>query len=381
MTASGRRGLTATSRAAVEATFAAHLERGWHPGAQLAVYRHGELVLDLAGGEAAPGQRMRSEARLLLFSSIKPVTAVCIHMLKERGLLEYDAPLARYWPEFAQGGKERVTVRQVLSHSAGFPHLPENFDWQRLEDWAYVCRSVAETPAAWAPGTSTGYHTLTYGWALGELIRRLDGRMPRDFMREALFEPLGIAGELSLGLEEAELPARVRVHAVSEVTRHDPQGEQRLTSQVAAAYNEPRVARAQMPAVNGYGTARALARFYAALLDCAAADGAAADGATLLARDTVAEATRVQAETERDRTQEVPKRYGLGFYLSGLRGDPFDFHDGEGAFGHCGQQSSMGYADPRYGLAVAYVTNGLNAPQIVQRRSSEMAAALRRACA
>ena len=167
---------------------------------------------------------------------------------------------------------------------------------------------MAEIPAAWAPGTATGYHTLTYGWALGELIRRVDGRMPRDFMREALFEPLGIAGELSLGLEEAELARRVRVCAVSEVTRHDPRGEQRLTSQVAAAYNEPRVARAQMPAVNGYGTARAVARFYAALLDCAAADGG-----EMLGRDTIAEATRVQAETGRDRTQEVPKRYGLGF--------------------------------------------------------------------
>ena len=128
------RELTAAGRAAVEATFAAHLERGWHPGAQLAVYRDGELVLDLVGGEAAPGQPLRREARMLLFSSIKPVTAVCIHMLRERGLLEYDAPIARYWPQFGQGGKEHATVRHVLAHSGGFAQLPEGFDWQRLED-------------------------------------------------------------------------------------------------------------------------------------------------------------------------------------------------------------------------------------------------------
>ena len=376
MTAATARGLTEAGRAAVQALFEEQLARGWHPGAQLAVYRDGKLVLDLVGGEAEPGRPLDRGARMLLFSSIKPVTAVCIHMLRERGLLGYDDPVARHWPQFAQGGKERVTVRHVLTHQGGFPRLPEDFDWQRLDEWGYVTARTAGMRAVWTPGTATGYHTLTYGWALGELIRRLDGRMPREFMRDEIFEPLGVAGELSLGLEESELDRRVPVHAMSEVTRRDPAGVEGGTSRIAAAYAEPAVARAQMPAANGYGTARALARFYAAL-----AGAGAAGGATLLRPDTLAHATRPHGETGRDRTQEAPKRYGLGFYLSGLGGDPFDFHDGDGVFGHSGQQSSVGYADPRYGLAVAYVTNGLHEPAIVFRRNAEMAAALRDACA
>jgi CubicO group peptidase (beta-lactamase class C family) len=160
---------------------------------------------------------------------------------------------------------------------------------------------------------------------------------------------------------------------MSEETRHDPSGSLRATSKIVEVFNTEAMARAQAPAVNGYGTAAALARFYAALLP-------SAPGRPLLRSETMAEVTRIQAETIRDRTQDVPKRYGLGFYLSGLEGDPFDYHDGDGVFGHAGQQSSVGYADPRYGLAVAYVTNGLQAPSIVTHRMAEVAAALREAC-
>jgi CubicO group peptidase (beta-lactamase class C family) len=162
---------------------------------------------------------------------------------------------------------------------------------------------------------------------------------------------------------------------MSEITRHDPTGGQRSTSRVVQAYNSEVVARAQIPAANGYGTARALARCYSALL--AATRGARG---ALLRPETLNEAIRVQAETARDRSQDVPKRYGLGFYLSGLAGDPFDYHDGAGVYGHAGQQSSVGYADPRHDLAVAYVTNGLHEPDVVLRRVAEMAAAIRAAC-
>ena len=375
MTAITARGLTESGLAAVEATFESHLARGWHPGAQLAVYRYGAPVLELAGGEAAPGRPLDGGTPMLLFSSIKPVTGVCIHLLRERGLLDYDDPVARHWPRFAQGGKERVTVRHVLTHQGGFPRLPGDFDWHRLGDWEYATARTAEIAAEWVPGAATGYHTLTYGWALGELIRRIDGRMPREFMREEIFEPLGVAGELSLGLAESDFERRSPVHAMSEVTRHDPSGANGGTSRIVEAYNDPVVARAQVPAANGYGTARALARFYAALTP----DGAEGS-ASLLRPETVAHATRLHGETQRDRSLEVPKRYGLGFYLSGLSGDPFDVHAGDGVFGHSGQQSSAGYADPRYGLAVAYITNGLQEPEIVARRGAEMAAALRRAC-
>ena len=370
------RGLTDAGRAAVQALFFQHIERGWHPGAQLAVYRDGAPVLDLAGGDAAPGRPLDGGARMLLFSATKPIMAICIHMLHERGLLGYDHEVGRYWPDFGRDGKERATVRHVLLHQAGCPQLPADFDWSRVADWEYATGETAALPAAWAPGAATGYHALTFGWILGEVLRRIDGRTPRDFMREEIFRPLGIEGEISLGLDEAELPERMPVHAMSEVTRHDPTGAEGATSRITAAFNDDDVARAQIPAANGYGTAPAVARFYAAL-----EQGGSLDGERLLHPETVTYVTRIHGETRHDRSLQVPKRYGLGCYVSGLDGDPFDYHDGDGAYGHSGQQSSVGYVDTGFGLAIAYVTNGLHDPAITVRRMAEMAAALRRACA
>lgn len=370
------RGLTDAGCAAVQALFFEQIARGWHPGAQLAVYRDGEPVFDLAGGDAAPGRPLDAGARMLLFSSTKPIMAVCIHMLHERGLLDYDHKVGRYWPDFGRDGKERATIRHILLHQGGCPQLPADFDWSRVADWEYVTGETAALPAAWTPGTATGYHTLTFGWILGEVLRRIDGRTPRDFMRDEIFRPLGIEGEISLGLDEAALPERVPVHAMSEVTRRDPTGAEGATSRIAAAFNQDEVARAQIPAANGYGTARALARFYSTL-----GQGGILDGARLLLPETVAYATRAHGETRHDRSQEAPKRYGLGYYVSGLAGDPFDYHDGGGVYGHSGQQSSAGYVDTRFGLAVAYVTNGLQHPEITVRRMAEMAAELRHACA
>lgn len=368
------RGLTSEGRARIETLFEEQLALGWHPGAQLAVFRDGALVLELAGGTASPGRRLTSDDPMLLFSATKPIAAACIHLLHERGRLAYDTPVASFWPQFAQGGKRQATVRHVLTHQGGFPQLAHDFDWTRVDDWAYATAQTAAIPAAWKPGTAVGYHPITYGWALGEVLRRVDGRMPRDFMRDEVFAPLDIARSLSLGLTGARVADRVPVYAMSEETRHDPTGSLDATSKIVEVFNTEAMARAQAPAVNGYGTARALARFYAALLP-------SAPGRPLLHLETLEGATRPQAETARDRTQDVPKRYGLGFYLSGLEGDPFDYHDGPGVFGHAGQQSSVAYADPRYGLAVAYITNGLQAPAIVTRRMAEMAAALREACA
>lgn len=375
MTISAARGLTREGIAYIEALFADHIARGWHLGAQLAVYRNGELVIDLVGGESSPSQRLTRHHRMLLFSSTKPLMAFAILRLVEQRRLRLDDRIAAYWPEFGTGGKATATVRHALSHRAGCPQLPADFDLNRVDDWDYAVRQTASVRAQWEPGTDVGYHTLTFGWLLGELLRRVDGRMPRQYLRDELFGPLGVDSELSIGLDQRDLGRRAPVHAMSEVTRHDPSGALRSTSRVAQAYNSEVVARAQIPAANGFGSARALAKCYAALLASARGQRGA-----ILRPETMAEATRTQAETPRDRSQDTPKRYGLGVYLSGLEGDPFDYHEGAGVFGHAGQQSSVGYADARHDLAVAYVTNGLQEPDIVYRRCAEMSAAVRAAC-
>ena len=363
------RGLTDAGRARIEAVARAHFERGWHPGTQLAVYRDGVPAIDLRLGDAAaPGMRLE------WFSATKPVTAVAIHMLVERGALDLDLRIAEVWPEFAQGGKAACTVRHVLTHQGGFPVFPRDFPPAQIADWGAVTAATAALPAEWAPGTAVGYHPLTYGYTLGEVIRRVDGRMPRDFLAQEIFTPLGM--EASLGVERAEDVAMVAVpRAMSEVTFEDPEGVERRTSRIAELFASPEVLRAQVPAANGIGTAAALARFYA-MLEQGGALVTSTGEVRLLRPATVAEVTRVHVATEADRSTGLPASYGLGFITGGV----FAPFDRPGVFGHGGQQCAISYADPSLGLAVAYVTNGLHDPLVVQLRTEEMAQAVAEAC-
>lgn len=353
---SGLRRLTAVARE--------HLERGFHSGAQLAVYRDGELQIDERLGVAAG-----EDARMLWFSATKPLTAVSVLILAERGLVDLDRPIADVWPEFGQRGKAACTPRHVLTHRGGFPVFPRQFDWVEIGDWDAATAAVAGIEAEWEPGTEVGYHPVTYGFALGELIRRADGRCPRDFMHEELFAPLGM--DASLGVEAAGLAHIVPVEAKSEVTFEDPEGSERRTSEMVERFNRPATLRAQIPAANAVGTAEALARFYAMLQR-----GGALGGVRILEAPTVAEATRVHAEAAPDRTSGLPSSYGLGFMVGGI----WEPYSSPGVFGHGGQQCAIAYADPSRGLAVAYVTNGLQDPATYARRIEEIVAAAQAAC-
>ena len=362
------RGLPAAARSAVEAVARRHLEAGLHSGAQLAVYRDGEPQIDLRLGTAAA-----LEARLLWFSATKPLAAAGVLLLADRGLLDLDRPIAERWPELGAGGKAACTVRHVLTHRGGFPVFPRDFSWARIDDWDAVCSATAAIEAAWPPGTDTGYHPVTYGFALGEVIRRVDGRSPRDFLRDELFEPFAM--DASLGVDEAALAHVVPVEAMSEATLLDPTGSERRTSDIVRRFSLPATLRGQLPAANAIGTADALARFYDAMLACLPAR-AAGGGPRLLSAETAAAATSVQWATDRDRTTTLPASYGLGFLVGGAL-EPFDE---PGVFGHSGQQCAIGYADPARGLAVAYLTSGLHGPVEVQQRYAEVALALVAAC-
>ena len=371
MTASttGARALSAEGLRSLEAVARSQIERGWHAAAQLAVYRDGVCCLDLRLGERAPGVPMDDAARMLWFSATKPLTAVCVLMLAEHGRIDLDRPIAELWPEFAQGGKAACTPRHVLTHRGGFPVFPATFDWSRIGDWEAVTAATASLEAAWPPGTAMGYHPVTYGFALGELIRRVDGRDPRTFMRDELFGLLGM--DASLGVDADALDAVVRLEAKSEVTFDDPEGSERRTSAIVARFNAAATLQAQLPAANAIGTAEALARFYAML-----ERGGSLDGVRILGAPLVREATTLQASTEADRTTGFPAAVGFGIFL----GPGFSPFDEPGVFGHSGQQCAVGYADPERGLAVGYVTNGLQDPVTVALRHAEIAAAIIAAC-
>jgi len=365
------RTLSAEGMRGIETVVRSHLAQGFQTAAQVAVYRDGALCLDVRlqadgrGGVAS----MPPEARMLWFSATKPLTALCVLMLVERGAISLDTRIAEVWPAFAQGGKGACTVRHVLTHQGGFPVFPTDFDWSRIDDWEAVTAATASIEAAWEPGTAIGYHPVTYGFALGEVIRRVDGRMPRDFMREELFAPLRMDASLGVGVD-GDTPIVAPVIAVSEATWDDPEGTERRTSWMVERFNAAPTLRGQLPAANAVGTAEALARSYALLLG-----GGELDGVRLLRPDTVHAATTVQAATEADAISGFPAAYGLGFLVGGY--PPLDQ---PGGFGHFGQQSVVGWADPGRGIAAAYVTNGLHEPAVVALRNAEIGAAVIAAC-
>ncbi len=361
--------LTHDGLAAVEALARGHLALGWHRAAQLAVYRDGAMQLDLRLGEAA-----RPDARLLWFSATKPLAAVAVLMLVERGLLDLDRPIADLWPEFARGGKAAVTTRHVLTHRGGFPALPRDFDWSRIDDWDAVCEATASLEVQWEPGTQVGYHPVTYGFALGEVIRRIDGRMPRDFLRDEVFEPLGM--DASLGLDDVRHSEVVLPEALSEVTWQDPEGTEGRTSDIVRRFRLPSTLRGQLPAANAIGTAEALARLYA-MLERGGSLEVEGREVRILRPETVHEATRVHAAVDADVVSGMPSSFGLGFMVGG----PLEPWCDLAVFGHTGQQCTVSYADRERGLAVAYVTNGLHDPLVVQERTQQLVAVLRRACA
>lgn len=351
--------LSASARDGLFEMATRHIQLGWHSGSQLAVFGHDDLLVDLRLGAASATQQ-----RLLWFSASKPLTAVAILMLVERGMLNLDEPLGTYWPAFGANGKERVTCRHVLLHQGGFPVFPRDFDWDHIDDWPLVSAATAGIQAEWVPGTDIGYHPLTFGFALGEVIRLVDGRMPREFLHDELFLPLSM--DASLGVHSAsEQEAIVLPEAKSEATWQDPEGAERRTSQIVDRFRRPSTLRAQLPAANVIGTAEALARFYAMLL-CGGRFG----GHTILGANTIREATRVHAATVTDRVSGMPSSFGLGFLVGG----PFEPYCREGVYGHSGQQCAIAYADPSTGLAVAYVTNGLQDPLTVQLRWEELVA-------
>ena len=201
----------------VRRVFNRQISEGLHPGAGLAVYRYGSLVLDIHGGVADnnTGRRADDQTMFVLFSSTKPLAGACIYMLKERGRLEWDDPVAKYWPEFGQNGKETVTIRHLLSHQGGFPDTPADLPWTDWHDWSLVCAAMERATPKFTPGSTLSYHPINYGWVIAELVRRIDGRTFDRFIAEDLARPLQMENTY-VGLP-AELEGQVsRIHLMEQ---------------------------------------------------------------------------------------------------------------------------------------------------------------------
>jgi CubicO group peptidase (beta-lactamase class C family) len=320
------------------------------PGAALALYGQGQLVLDLAGGYAdtQSGEQVGPDTLFPLFSGTKPFAAVALWQQIERGRLHLDDAVATYWPAFGQSGKDGVLIRHVLSHRGGFPATPAELTADRWGDSESALRAIEDMPLAHAPGAVSAYHFLTQHWVIGELVRLLDGRPYEAYLRDEITGPLRLF-DTWVGLPVALEHRVARLHATD--------GTDEWGLSALRKMSGIRLHRLVVPGASGVSTARDMARFYAAI-----AQGGALDGAQILCPETVDRMLAIEVENEIDPTFDVPVRRGLGFELGGLQ-DPRRHWPGATStmrtFWHGGFGSSVCWGDRDLGLAMAFLTNGV----------------------
>jgi CubicO group peptidase (beta-lactamase class C family) len=351
--------------AQVEDLFRQQIEDGLHPGAGLAVYRYGKLVMDINGGLAVADAAVpvSDETMFVLMSSTKPITAACLYILKDRGRLAWNDPVAKHWPEFGVQGKQDVTINHILTHMGGFPETPETLPWTDWTDWGKVVQAMENAVPKFTPGEVLAYHPINYGWVIGELVRRIDGRAFDQFLAQELTGPLGMDNTY-VGLP-AELESRVsKMHLMEEDA--DPNG-------YVPIFNQPEVHRSIVPAAAGIASAGDLARFYAMM-----ERGGALVGAHLFSPDTVKEVTALQVEGTDASLDQFSQR-SLGFALADERMGASE-GDATKTFGHGGAGTSVGWADSESGLAVGYITNGFRSRDPNNARIAAISQAIRDAC-
>ena len=333
------------------------VESGAERGIQVAAYKGGELVVDAVAGIADPatGRSVTPDTPFYNFSIVKGAAATLAHILVERGMFGYDTPLVELWPEFGAHGKQKVTVRHVLSHSAGVPGIPLDTTVEDICDWDKMCAAIADSELWWEPGTQIGYHAYTFGYLVGEIIRRATGKPISQALLQEVSGPLGVGDELYFGmpkyaqrrlarLEDAESAAGPMVDMPKDLPMFKA-GPMSLMP-TATLGNREDVIAADIPA-GGKTSARAIARMYAALVG-------EVDGIRLISPRRLREATAV-AMAGTDAIFGMPTKWGLGYAIGGL-GTP---NDSDTVFGVGGAGGSFACADTASGITFAVTKNRL----------------------
>ncbi|MBU6268841.1 MAG: beta-lactamase family protein [Sphingomonadales bacterium] len=353
------------ANAAVQQVLDELVTNGTEIGVQVAAYRDGELVVDAWAGVADPasGAAVTGDTLFNVFSVTKGIAATALHLQAERGLVDYDSPVARYWPEYAANGKETVTVRDALSHRTGTPQMPAGVTPAMMADWDAMTAGIAALAPAYPVG-QPAYQAVSFGWVIGEIVRRTDprGRGFRDFVAQEIAQPFGI-DDLWIGIDDAVEP-RIATLVDDLGAKPPPAGsvlEQAMPFAVRLApdvFERPEIRRAPIAGVGGIVTARSLARFWAIL-----AGHGELDGKPLLSAARVDECCRMRPGG----TLPDPVFFGMPMPLS--QGG-FWMFDGQcpltmalasnTAIGNPGAGGSLGWADPATGLAVAYCHNRMS---------------------
>jgi CubicO group peptidase (beta-lactamase class C family) len=342
----------------VQAAIDELVESGTERGLQVAVYRNGEQAVDAVAGIADPttGRPVASDTPIFSYSVGKGVAATVVHVLAERGVIDYDMRIVELWPEFGAHGKERATVRHALSQTAGVPGLPAGLTVEDMCDWDKMCAIIADAEPWWEPGTKIGYHAVTWGYIVGEIVRRATGKPISQVLREEVAGPLGVADELFFAvpaseqdrlarLEDAEGSAGMMAALPADSPAHKI-GPPECTT--AAYGNRADVRSANIPA-GGTVTARAMARMYAALLG-------EVDGVRLISPERLRQVSAV-AMSGLDQVFGFPTAWGLGYSIEQSKSDG---QDSQSVFGVGGVGGSNAYADTAAGVTFALTKNRLS---------------------
>jgi CubicO group peptidase (beta-lactamase class C family) len=363
-------GKVATGFEAVRDVFEENFAERGEVGAGCCVYVDGRPVVDLWGGTTTIGgdEPYTDKTLQMVASATKGALAIVVHRLAERGELDLDAPVAKYWPEFRAEGKKRIPVRWLLSHQAGLPALHRTLTLEDIVGWKVPAEAIGAEAPAWQPGADHGYHAITYGWLVGEVVNRVTGSTCGRVFAEEVAGPLGL--DLYIGLPPSEhgrvaplIPAMPPPEGPDELTQRlfDPESLAHwaflIPSGLFTIVNDQRFWEAEVPAGNGMGTAHALARMYAAVIG-------EVDGVRLLQPETVARASEEQCRGI-DRVTGYETAYGLGFQM------PFPYRPmaGPGSFGHYGLGGSVGFADPELGFTFGYTVNQMGPGTPADKRS------------
>ena len=334
------------------------VESGTERGVQVAVYRGADLVVDAVAGIADPesGRPVTPDTPFYNFSVGKGAASTVAHLLAERGVFDYDTPVVALWPEFGAHGKESVTVRHVLNHTAGVPGIPLDTTIEDVCNWDKMCAAIADEELWWEPGTKVGYHAYTFGYIVGEIVRRATGKRISQILREDVAGPLGVPDEIYFGMPESE---QHRLARLEDAPSAGPMPEMPpdlpmfkagplSTFPNATIGNRTDVLSADIPA-GGKVSARAIARMYAALMT-------EVDGVRLISAERLREATAVSASG----TDEVfgnPSTWGLGYAIGGLGSAA---QHSNTVFGVGGAGGSFACGDTATGISFAITKNRLS---------------------
>lgn len=370
----------------VAAAFAEAFSHHDSMGAALAVRVDGRSVVDVWGGvaDARTSTPWSDSTVSVIFSCTKGLMSVLAAKLVQEGRLDYEAPVAQYWPEFAQAGKEKVLVRHVLAHRSGLSAPVVDFSTDDLLDWTTVTTALAAQRPLWAPGYAHAYHAITHGWLIGEVIRRITGSTPGDWFRTVITDPLGV--DAWIGAPATVEPRIARLSVGETLQRHvDELASQRVSGVVDwpgramtmggalpptlvdgdHGFNDPRLHSAQIPAAGGIASASALATIWSATV-------AAEAGVRLLDADIVNTARRSQSDGQPFYPAPAPwPRWGMGFQLDSDARRYLTAH----SFGHDGAGGQVAFADPVHRVGFAFTTNVMEADDV---RATRIIDALRR---